>query len=77
MGNTILFEYAHEAKAVPQTDVALLFPSKLAGGAPGKIAKKLGTNISPPPPTTASTKPARPEARAIKIKLAMSTGENI
>ena len=35
MGSRIFFEYAQDAKAVPHTDVALLFPSKLAGAESG------------------------------------------
>ena len=53
--------------AVPQTAALLLVPNRVAGAACGKAANIAGTRISPPPPTMASTKPARAEARETKI----------
>jgi len=52
---------------VPQTPALLLVPSKVAGGAEGKAPNSAGTKMRPPPPTTASTKPANIDAKVTKI----------
>ena len=59
--------YCQVAMAVPQTEPLLLVPSRVAGGAEGKVANSAGTRISPPPPTMASTKPASAEAIEMMI----------
>src|SRR3990167_4080273 len=59
--------YCHVAMDVPHTDALLFVPSKVAGGAPGKVANSAGSRIRPPPPTIASTKPANREARETSI----------
>ena len=48
--------------AVPQMEALLLVPSNVAGGAPGKVANRAGTRMSPPPPTIESTNPPNSEA---------------
>ena len=50
------------AQAVPQTDAPLFVPKSVAGAAAGYALNSAGTRIRPPPPTMASTNPARAEA---------------
>ena len=49
---------------VPKTLESLLVPKIVAGNSCGKAENKAGTWINPPPPTTASIKPAKKAALA-------------
>src|SRR5207342_904164 len=56
--------YVSELVAVPQNEEILLVPKITAGGVLlGNPISRAGSWISPPPPTTASTQPARKAAR--------------
>lgn len=54
--------YCQAANAEPHTEAPLFVPNSVAGIVVGYTANNAGTKIKPPPPTTASTKPAISEA---------------
>jgi len=57
---------------VPQTEAPLLVPKRVAGMVLGYAVNRVGTKMSPPPPTIESTNPATPAAIVMKIKLKIS-----
>jgi hypothetical protein len=62
----IFLRYEAVALAVPRNDGSLFVPSSSAGGVLGIATKSAGSCIKPPPPATASTSPARVEAKKRK-----------
>lgn len=46
------------AALVPENAAILLVPRAVCGTRPGSTTNRVGSTISPPPPTTASTQPA-------------------
>ena len=53
---------------VPAKAAILLVPNKIGNGIFGKVISKNGVCINPPPPTTASIKPAVQADRDNKIR---------
>lgn len=54
----IFLAYLNAAMDVPASAAILLVPNKTGNGIFGKVIKRNGVWINPPPPTTASIKPA-------------------
>ena len=57
-----------ELTDVPQIEASLLVASTCTGEAPGSPSTRAGSCTSPPPPTTASTKPAKSPAIASRAR---------
>jgi hypothetical protein len=68
-GNATRRPNAMLAFIVPVTAASLLVPNNCGGDCAGRMANNAGNCTNPPPPTVASTKPAKKALNAKRKKL--------